>query len=153
MTLRLVLTVDESESAELIGLLAKALGKGELGIIEFKLDAVHEDRRPTRPVALPKPVVKPKKPHALKGKPRPDRLGVAAPGSPSLGGARFQAVQEALKDRAEFRFRDVRAVLNQNGFAWTGVGGALRQWTNWKLVEKIGPGIYRLLPSQESAAI
>jgi hypothetical protein len=132
MSLRLILTVDEGEAAELVALLAKALGRGELGIMDFRLEAFDVHGRAT-PYAAPAKLA-----HApaKKGAPRGRALK-------PTGGGRLKALLPAL-EKGPLTFKQMTALVQQAGFAGTGLGSAIAHWVRWGFIEKVGVGLYRL---------
>jgi hypothetical protein len=138
MTLLITLTIDEGDGAELIGLLAKALGRHELGIIDFKLQAI----KPAGPIFAPDP----RNPQRISAKP-----GLTPTGRPrkATGGERFKVLRLSLAD-GPMSFSQMRAALVKAGFASTGLGSAITQWVKFGLIERTGHGEYRLKKADDA---
>jgi hypothetical protein len=138
MTLRLILTVDEGDAAELVALLAKALGRGELGIMDFRLEAAG------RPGGHEAPFVAPKKlAHAKVAKPY--KRGRK---SNPTGGGRF-AVLKPHFEKGPMHLADIRQVFRnaRPPFATNGLSSAVSAWIKYGLIEKAGQGrtgLYKL---------
>ena len=128
MLFRSILLVDEEKAAELFARLALSISHGELGIIEFKVEAA----APSAPKRLPAP------------KPRAAELRVRK----HTGGERWAKVRPAF-EKGPLLFYELSQALEAAGFARTGAGNAVKQWVKFGFIKKVGAGRYALVEATD----
>jgi hypothetical protein len=64
-------------------------------------------------------------------------------GDPPTGGARFAVLQPAFA-KGPLRLTEIREIFRNYNFATNGLSSAIAAWVQYGLIEKIGPGQYRL---------
>lgn len=133
--IKITLTVDPDQGEQLFGLLAKAYGRRELGIAEFRIE-----QGDVIPQAIPKLTVK------------AERLPRNTVG---LGGRAFKhdkpngviVALSALK--AGLSLEGVRDMWIKAGFNKNGVGATLSKLAARRYIKRLHEGVWRLLPAGE----
>ena len=140
MTLLVQLVLDEGEGAELIGLLAKALARHELGLLDVRM-------QPGEPAPMRASKPAPKLAHAPNKRAYQLR---GRRGHPATGGGRFAALRPHL-EKGPLHLADIRQIFRQHKppFATNGLSSAVAAWIKYGLIEKVGTGRYKLKGAHE----
>jgi hypothetical protein len=149
MNLKITLTVDPDRGEQLVGLLAKALGRGELGVSDLRIE--REATVANSTVAL-KPVRQSTIAKMIAARERPKRkaregnyLGMRAVKSGKPNGVTLML--RALKFEASLD--GIHEMWRVNGFNTNGVGASLSKLKHRGYVKRVGEGVWRLTPEGE----
>lgn len=150
MNLKITLTVDPDGGEQLVGLLAKAYGRGELGIQGLQIEQLLPyHREHVEPSAIAKLVAK-----------RPASAKVLA--AARLRGASYSLGMRAIKSgkpnsltitlkalKHEASRDGIRAMLKAHGFEPNGLSPTLSKLRKRGYAKNVGLGVWRLTPKGE----
>lgn len=149
MTLKITLTVDQDHGAELVGLLAKAYGRGELGIAELLIERPNERVATLRPVPA-KTIAK------LTGHSTYPAQATSAPKTrrrPAGERLRGRGVAVALQLVAKgqpYANRELKEQYAKHGLAGDGAGATLSKLCKHGYIRRIVEGHYALTSKGEA---
>jgi hypothetical protein len=139
MTLKITLTVDEDHGEQLIGLLSKAFGRGELGIGDIKIERA-------KPIDVGLKAIHQSKIAKLieAGKPKQRRMGYEI-GMRAFKSGKPNGVITILTGLSHGASRDgLMAVWRARGFNPNGLSASLSKLTDRGYITMLGGGAYRL---------
>jgi hypothetical protein len=146
--LKITLRVEPDEGEQLVGLLAKAFGRGELGLAELRIErdgevVSHVVHAPPKLRAVHKSTIA-KMVTAGKRKRKGGELGERAePGKPNG----VTLALRAIKHQASLD--GIRAMWAAHGLNRNGVGATLSKLRKRGYVRRDGEGVWRLTPTGE----
>jgi hypothetical protein len=118
MTLKIILIVDEDEAEQLVGVLAKGLGRGEMGIREIRIDRSEEMK------TIAKPAV------AKRAKDVDDlikRLPTTPRRYAAVGKSLHQVMYDFIVSHGSATWLEFKAELVKHGFAPNSIGMGMRR--------------------------
>jgi hypothetical protein len=146
MTLKVTMTINQDFSEDLICLLTKAFGRGELGIGDIKIEREEPTYVATGKLALPKSTAKWLGVKAGEPKPKLTRKGYAL-GMRAVKSGKHNGVTIILTALAHDASRDgIRAMFEAHDINPNGVSPSLTKLTKRGYIVRIGAGNYRLTP-------
>jgi predicted transcriptional regulator len=148
MTLKLTMTINQDASEDLIGLLTKAFGRGELGIGDIKIeraDPLDVGLKAIRQSQIAKLVAKAQEPPKLP-KPKQTKKGYAL-GMRAVKSGKHNGVTIILTALSHDASRDgIKAMFKAHDINPNGVSPSLTKLQKRGYIVRIGAGNYRLTP-------
>jgi hypothetical protein len=145
MKLKIALTVDPDAGEQLVGLLVKAFGRGELGIVDLKIDRAGYEKPlgPVRQSTIAKLVAR--REHGPKRYRKGYELGMRAmkSGKPNGVTVTLKALKHNLS-REGFR-----EMWREHGLAPNGLSATLSRLQRRGYVQGDGAGVWKLTPKGE----